>query len=144
MLKVSFITNLCRKNRLYTVSFIMRRIREWLLEFAFGPSFGKVGPAIFCKTTHRRVLRGFGEMRDPHCIPSILLPCFITRWLFYFINYELLWNGRDSGLFHQSNRLWRNNRRRYGKMSSLGIRFVVWARKPCAEAGGDYIEWWYK
>lgn len=45
---------------------------------------------------------------------------FNAGWLFYFLNKKLRWKGQDSKLFNQSNRLWWENWRPYGKKCFLG------------------------
>jgi hypothetical protein len=65
-----------------------RWLRDWSLKFiALGLTFRTVGPGIFYTTMYRRILRRclrvFGETRDPHVIPSTLLPWFTASWLFF-------------------------------------------------------------
>jgi hypothetical protein len=113
------------ENRLYTIHFIKRPLRYWSLEFmTLGPSFRKVGPGIFCTTMHRLILR----VLSPSFRRNEVSPCYsvhpsllIYRWLiFLFPKLKIPLKGRYSRLLHGSNRLGREQWRRYEKKSFPG------------------------
>jgi hypothetical protein len=78
---------LCRKNKLWTVNFIKRWLRDRSLELiALDLSFRKVGPRIFCTTKHRRILRAlspsFGRNKGSPCYPIHPTPLIYFRLTF--------------------------------------------------------------
>jgi hypothetical protein len=100
----------------------MYRIQIWLIiYFVLYIYTYMVSSAWQCTGTFfGHCFRAFGKTRDPCVIPSTLLPWFSANWPFFFLKLKMQWKGWDSRLFHQSNRLWWENWRRYVKKSFPG------------------------
>jgi hypothetical protein len=112
------------------------------------PEFQKVGPGILCTTMHQHILQAlspsFWQNKGSPCYPVTLLPWFSARWRFLFHKWKTVMKGmRFEAISSIQQTVTRELKVIWEEAFSWAFDSLSERCKRCAEASGDYIEWWY-